>query len=500
VTQINDSVSGLITRTYDGLDRLTFESTPKGSITYTYDAADRRASMTVTGQSSVVYSYDNANRLTQITQGSSVVQFGYDNANRRTNLTLPNNILVNYSYDAASRVTGITYKQNGTTVLGDLAYEYDKAGNRTKVGGSFARTGIPENVPSTNYNAANQQTTFSDKILMYDDNGNLQSITDSNGTTLYSWNARNQLAGISGANVSATFVYDAIGRRQKKTINGNMTEFLHDGVNPVQETSDATVLANILTGLRVDEFFTRTDVLATTTAYLLPDGLRSALAITDSAGTVQTEYSYEPFGQTTATGVLSTNPFQYTDRENDSTGLYYYRNRYYHAALHRFISEDPIEFTGGDVNLYAYVGNNPIRFNDPHGLFSIPLVIEPVFRPGASSWDTAPDWHRNRNRHQKGKCPPSEPKCDPAWHKDTGVPGALSRINDFFGGGHAGFDCYRGTGSATGAQCCYKNGKLVEGESTYDYSPPDLSLPNHFWWDWLPGIIWGDYPKATPNL
>ena len=95
--------------------------------------------------------------------------------------------MVEHGYDAASRVTGITYKQNGTTVLGDLTYEYDKAGNRTKVGGSFARTGVPENVPSTNYNAANQQTTFGDKTLTYNDNGNLQSITDSNGTTLYSW-------------------------------------------------------------------------------------------------------------------------------------------------------------------------------------------------------------------------------------------------------------------------------------------------------------------------
>ena len=68
LTQISDSVSGPITLTYDGLDRLTLESTSQGSVTYTYDAAGRRASMTVAGQSSVLYSYDNANRLTQITQ------------------------------------------------------------------------------------------------------------------------------------------------------------------------------------------------------------------------------------------------------------------------------------------------------------------------------------------------------------------------------------------------------------------------------------------------
>ena len=94
--------------------------------------------MTVTGQALTSYTDDKANRLTQITQGSSIVQFGYDNANRRASLTLPNAIVVEYAYDAASRVTSITYKQNGTTVIGDLTYEYDKAGNRTKIGGSWA--------------------------------------------------------------------------------------------------------------------------------------------------------------------------------------------------------------------------------------------------------------------------------------------------------------------------------------------------------------------------
>jgi RHS repeat-associated protein len=371
--QVNDSVSGLITRTYDGLNRLTSEATPQGSVSYTYDAAGRRATMTVFGQPSIVYSYDNANRLTQITQGTSIVSFGYDNANRRTSLTLPNGIVVEYGYDVASRVTGITCKHNGTTVLGDLTYEYDKAGNRNKVGGSFARTGVPENVPSTNYNAANQQTTFGDKTLTYDNNGNLTSITDSNGTTLYSWNARNQLVGVNGANVNASFVYDGTGKRQGKMINGNSTEFLYDGVNPVQETSGATVLANILPGLGIDEVLTRTDVGTGLTSSLLPDALGSTIAMTDAAGVVQTEYSYEPFGKTTATGASNSNPFQYTGRENDGTGLYHYRVRYYHPALQRFMTEDPAGFAGGDYNLYTYVRNSPANFTDPTGAILIPV-------------------------------------------------------------------------------------------------------------------------------
>jgi YD repeat-containing protein len=132
--------------------------------------------------------------------------------------------LIQYGYDNASRLTSITYKQNGTTVLGDLTYEYDQNGNRVKTGGSFARTVIPQAVGTTAYDAANQQTTFADKTLTYDNNGNLQTITDSSGTTTYTWNARNQLTGISGPSVNATFVYDGLGRREKKTINGNPTE------------------------------------------------------------------------------------------------------------------------------------------------------------------------------------------------------------------------------------------------------------------------------------
>jgi len=377
---ITDSIAGQITRNYDGLNRLTSETTPQGTVSYTYDKANRRETMTVTGQPSpVVYTYDNANRLTQITQGSSIVQFGYDNANRRTSLTLPNNILVEYGYDAASRVTSIAYKQNGTTIIGDLSYEYDKAGNRTKIGGSWARTGMPEPLSTTNYDANNRQLTFGDKTLAYDDNGNLQSITDANGTTLYSWNARNQLVGISGPNLNATFVYDGFGRREKKTVNGNLTEFLYDRRNPVQESSGATVLANIVPGQRTDEVFVRTDVATGATSNFLTGPLGSLVSLTDNAAIVQTEYSYEPFGKTTSTGASNSNFYQFTGRENDETGLYYYRNRYYHPQLQRFISEDPIGFYGNDANLYVYVWNNPVRYRDPLG-----------FGGATESWDEPP--------------------------------------------------------------------------------------------------------------
>ncbi len=46
------------------------------------------------------------------------------------------------------------------------------------------------------------------------------------------------------------------------------------------------------------------------------------------------------------------------------------RGRYYSPRLQRFLSPDPLGFGGGDVNLYRYVGNDPVDFRDPLGLMS----------------------------------------------------------------------------------------------------------------------------------
>jgi RHS repeat-associated protein len=241
------------------------------------------------------------------------------------------------------------------------------------VGGSWARTGLPAAVASATYNAANHQTAFGGQTLTYDLNGNLTG----DGTNTYTWNARHQLASISGP-LPASFVYDPFGRRQRKTVDGVITDVVYDGLNPVRQAV-GTDTVDLLTGLGIDEYLTRTD--ASSTRDLLSDALGTTVALGDSSGTAQTEYSYEPFGATTASGTASGNELRYTGREDDGTGVYYYRARYYHPQLQRFISEDPIEFAGGDTNLYAYVGNNPLSESDPYGLFGIedlPTIPQPV--------------------------------------------------------------------------------------------------------------------------
>lgn len=70
-----------------------------------------------------------------------------------------------------------------------------------------------------------------------------------------------------------------------------------------------------------------------------------------------------------------TNVYQCTGRENDGIGTVYYRARVYHPYLHRFLSEDPIEFVGDELNLYRYTFNNPIANTDPTGLWRMPDFV-----------------------------------------------------------------------------------------------------------------------------
>jgi RHS repeat-associated protein len=193
----------------------------------------------------------------------------------------------------------------------------------------------------------------------------------------YTWNARNQLASLTGP-VSGSFAYDGVGRRRSKTIGGTTTQFLYDGVNPVQELSTGTPTANLLTGLGTDEYFSRTDG-AGARSYLA-DALGSTVALADGSGTVQTDYSYGPFGTTTTSGASTNNSIAFTGREADGTGLHYYRARYLHAESQRFVSEDPLGLCAADMNLYSYVRNGPTMYKDPLG-----LKPKPSFGGGAGS-------------------------------------------------------------------------------------------------------------------
>ena len=362
VIQIDDSNYGTISRTFTDLNQLESETTGQGVVSYTYDAAGRRSTMTVTGQEAIAYGYDNANRLTSIIQGTTEVTFSYDNANRRTATAYPNGILATYDYDAASHITGITYTQ-GETTLGTLTYTYDSRGNRTSVGGTLAATTLPTAVTSATYDAANRVATWGSSSFEYDVAGNL--IDD--GATTYAWNARNQLTSVTGTS-NSTFEYEPTGRRATRTVGSSAVHYLYDGANTVQELDvSMSPTANLISSLALDETLLRIEGSAT--SVLLSDALGSIAGLVDSSGSLFSQYTYGPFGETEVSGSSSGNAQQFTGRENDGNDLYFMRARYYSATLHRFVSDDPLGFRGG-VNLSAYAQSNPISLTDRMGLKS----------------------------------------------------------------------------------------------------------------------------------
>nr|WP_307733504.1 DUF4329 domain-containing protein [Duganella violaceicalia] len=381
IVLMKDSASGDISFDYDLRDRVTQVSTSKGKVAYTYDVNGRRASMSVAGLPTLHYDYDPGGRLTRIKQDAGAannriaqsISFAYDAANRRIRTVYTNGIIRSDSYDDAGQLTSITYTKADGSMLGDLLYSYDKGGRRTQVAGSLARTALPEALETTTVDAANRLITVGSQTLGYDANGNLLD----DGHQIYIWNARNQLIQIksAGGQVVASFSYDALGRRQTKTVNGIATGYVYDGVNVLQElvglgtdnSKPSDVRAGYVSG-GIDEVFAQfvgTGASAKISAYLT-DALGSTIRLVDAAGDKVVDYTYDPYGKSVADAEVH-NPFQYTGRENDGTGLYYYRARYYAPAFGRFISSDPIGLSGG-ANTYRYVGDNPLALTDPWGL------------------------------------------------------------------------------------------------------------------------------------
>ncbi len=361
--RIDDSVGGTLTNTYDVLDRLLAQSTTLGTVSYQYDALGRRTQLNVPGVAPTTYTYDPASRLTQILQGTQTVGFQYDEAGRRTLLTLPNSVSTEYQYDLASRLTALIYR-NAAGDLGNLTYQYDPAGNRRRVGGSFARTLLPNAVATAVYDAANRQRVFGDAQMTFDASGNLTAIAEVAGTTAFTWDARDRLLSLELPGVLTTYAY-AFGRRIAKTVSGVPTQFLYDGLDIIQQLEPQGTTTGYLRSPAIDEMLGLTNRGGS--FFAIADALGSVLVVTDIAGSPVTEYTYESFGATTVTNSGFANPFQFADRENDGS-LYHYRARYYSPIFHRFISPDPIGISGGDVNYYAYVGNNPQTFADPLGL------------------------------------------------------------------------------------------------------------------------------------
>ena len=143
-----------------------------------------------------------------------------------------------------------------------------------------------------------------------------------------------------------------------------MIEYTYDGWDVIREDSSLKGVTVYQNGLGIDDKLRSKN--GNVIRYFLTDHLGSTVALTDASGAITSSTSYDSFGNATSSIPTS---YRYTGREYDADiGLYYYRNRWYDPELGRFISEDPIGFASGEINLYTYVHNSPLMFFDPMGM------------------------------------------------------------------------------------------------------------------------------------
>ena len=211
----------------------------------------------------------------------------------------------------------------------------------------------------------------------YDAAGNMTS----NGGANYTYNAEGQLATAGGV----TYTYDGDGNRVKKS-NGT----LYWGSGPLLESDLSGSLQREFVfagGARI----ARRDISGGAVYYYFTDHLQSSDVVTNSAGVIQNESDYYPYGGERAylTNLANQN-YKFTGKERDSeSGLDEFGARYYANALGRFMIADwavkptnvPYANFGNpqSLNLYSYVQNNPTTLGDPDGhQYGLELLEEVV--------------------------------------------------------------------------------------------------------------------------
>ena len=299
--------------------------------------------------------YDGLDRLTGLTHAAGATtlisnQYQYNDASNISNWTNGSGSHA-YGYDLVSRLTTAT-----NSAQTNENYSYDSVGNRTASHLSA----------SYNYQPVNKLTSTATASYSYDNNGNLVHKTDALGVWDFYYDEENRLTQVTlpgGATVN--YKYDALGRRIQRTSSTGANErYIYDGADVLLDlNADWSVAATYLNGPGIDNHLRQTSA-TTGVSYFLTDHLGSTAGLTDGSGNVVEQLSYDSFGN--SAGSARTR-YGYTGRERDpDTSLVHYRTRFYDPQPGKFIGEDSIGLWGG-VNLFAYVGNNPVLYLDPMG-------------------------------------------------------------------------------------------------------------------------------------
>jgi len=363
-----------LTMAYDNLHRLTTVAGPLGTVTYSYDLAFQRTRMQWPDIYYVNYTRDWAGALTMISQQwnyDPLVNFQYDNLGRRIGITRKNGVTTSYTYDPVSRLDTLTNNLGGAQTNQDqqLTFGYNAAGqviSRTSTNNSVYAFSNLYNVSRVSpANGLNQLTAWGSQAMTHDPRGNMTS----DGVTTYSYDIANRLTAMSNG---AALSYDALGRLYEVTSSGAAsTRFQYDGPNLITEyNSSGAVLRRYVHGLGADEPLVWIEGATTqqnidNRNFLVADHQGSIVALTNGAGVATYVNTYDEYGIPT---LGNFGRFQYTGQAwIPEANLYHYKARAYSPVLGRFLQSDPTGYDDG-MNMYAYVGGDPVNKTDPTGL------------------------------------------------------------------------------------------------------------------------------------
>ena len=320
--------------------------------------------MTAQGAAPVIYAYDTAGRLETITQAGEVFTYSYDVLSRLTGVQRPNGVRTAYAYDAVNRLARMTHINGVGQSIEDFTYTYTADNQIAAVSSIGSNQLLPNARTVGQADAGNRISQNGGTSYAFNPEGQTTSKTDAQGATGYQWDARGRLKQVllpDGQSVN--YGYDALGRLSSRSAGTSTTNFLYDGADVVRDTRTDGPTVNYINGPGIDQKLRQGDTSGN--LYFLKDHLGSTVALTDASGAVVERMNYEAFGANNGSGLTR---YTFTGRERDpATGLLYYRNRWQDPQQGRFLSEDPIGFDGG-LNLYAYVGNDPLSYVDPFGL------------------------------------------------------------------------------------------------------------------------------------